>query len=265
MLGKMTSVTVAGAFMVALFGVGAWYVFQNKNANPAAEFATRLNQKDAASLRRLFNKPLAEHTDTEVLQLWVNAVSDAIGAFEIADPAAVIMTETTVEGETRQAITAPLKGAKQDATLELEIAGGGINRFEVLCDDIDPKWFEKLTKTTVYQKEAVAFLQAFLADKPDVAYSMLHADAREALAEETMKQWTADVHAQAGSCKKPPTYVGESFQTFPIPSQDYEERRLRLVYDIECDRGAKTRAALDFKLEGFRFFLVAFDLTGQTL
>lgn len=263
MFGKMTSVTLAGAFMVALFGGGALYVFQNRDANPAAEFVARMNQKDAASLRRLFNKPLGEHTDTVVLQLWVNAVTDALGPFAVADPKSVVVTETEVNGEARQVVSAPLKGAKQDATLELEIAGGGINRFEILCDAIDPQWFEKLDKTNDYQKEAVAFLKAFLADKPDEAYALLHAEAQELLPETSMRQMTAALHDQAGALKGQPSYVGESFATFP--TRDYEERRLRLVYDIECELGAKTRAALDFKLEGFRFFLIAFDLTGKSL
>jgi hypothetical protein len=259
MLGKMTSVTVAGAFMVALFGGGAWYVFQNRDANPAAEFVARINQGDAASLKRLFNVPLGEYTDPAVLQLWVNAVQEAAGTLTIEDPKSVIVTDTVVDGEARQVVSAPLKGAKQDATLELEIAGGGINRFEVLCDAIDPLWYQKLDKTAPYQKEAVAFLQAFLADKPDEAYALLHADAQDKLPENVMREWTAALHTQAGNLKGQPTYVREDF------SRDLEERRLRLVYDIESELGAKTRAAIDFKLEGFRFFLIAFDLTGQAL
>lgn len=249
--------------MVALFGGGAFYVFQNRDANPAEPFVAAINQEDAAALKRMFNAPLAEHTDVAVLQLWVNAVNDALGAISIADPKVVIVTQTTVEGQARQVISAPLMGAKQDATLELEVVGGGVNRFEILCDGIDPQWYEKLHKTDAYQKEAVAFLKAFLDDKADEAYALLHADAREMLPKESIRRMTAALHAQAGPLKGQPTYIRESFATFPTP--EYEERRLRLVYDIECELGPKTRAALDFKLEGFRFFLIAFDLTGQTL
>src|SRR5262245_1750984 len=98
MLGKMTSVTVAGAFMVALFGGGAWYVFQDRDMTPTASFVARINQGDAAGLKRLFNRPLGEHTDTSVLQLWVNAVQKATGELSLVDPKSVVVTNTEVDG-----------------------------------------------------------------------------------------------------------------------------------------------------------------------
>jgi hypothetical protein len=267
MLGKMTSVTTAGIFMAALFGGGAWYVFQNRDANPAANFVAAVNQKDSAAMRRLFNTALAEHTDNAVLQLWINAVDEALGASAITDPKFVQVAQSTVDGETRQVVSAPLKGVKEDASLEIEIANGGINRFEILSDAIAHDWFEKLEKTSVYEKEAEAFLQALLGNKPDVAYALLHSDAREHLSEEEMRQMASMLHTQAGAIKGKPTYKGFKFETISSlvrTNADDGERRLRLVYDVECELGAKTRAALDFKLEGFRFFLIAFDLTGNT-
>jgi hypothetical protein len=265
--GKMTSVSVAGAFMLALFGGGAMYVFQNRDTNPAAAFVAAVNQKDAAAVRRLLNSALAEHTDNAVLQLWVNAVYDAMGDMTIPDAKLVQVVQTTVEGQVRQVVSAPLKGAKQDASLELELAEGGINRFEILSDEIAPNWYEKLEKVAVYQKEAEAFLEALLGDKPDEAYALLHVDARDLLPESEMRQMAALLHQSAGALKGKPSFVGSKFETdgsLVSASAPNGERRLRLVYNIECENGDKTSAALDFKLEGFRFFLIAFDLTGAT-
>jgi hypothetical protein len=267
MFGKSVSVTMAGAFMLALFGGGAYYVFQHRGT-PAADFVAALNQKDAGTVVRLLNSNAAKNTDKEVLQLWVNAVGDALGSVAIADPAKVITKSTTVEGQNREGVTAPLKGDKLDAELELEIAGGGVNRFEVLSDAIDPSWSEKLEKTSVYQAEAEAFLKALLSNQPEAAYSLLHAEAQESLSEEEMQQMSARLHKDAGPLKGKPAFVGQRFATaavFVSTGAEESERRLRLVYDIECETGARTQAALDFKLEGFRFFLVAFDLTGAGL
>jgi hypothetical protein len=268
MFGKMTSVAMAGAFMLAIFGGGAYYVFQNANSNPTAEFVAALNQKDAAAAKRLFNAAQAEHTDNAVLQLWIDAVAEAVGTMEIADLSKVQTAKSTLEGIARQGVTAPLKGAKRNATLELEIAGGGINRFEVLCDEIDPMWFEKLKDTSLYEQEALAFLKALLGNQPEKAYALLHADAQDHLSQDEMKQMSAALNEQAGDLKGKPVFAGSRFDTFVTQvSLDDEyagERRLRLLYDIECESGARTRAAIDFRLEGFRFFLIAFDLTGSS-
>lgn len=253
--------------MLALFGGGAWYVFQNRENSPAVSFVAATNQKDAVALRRLFNAALADHTDIAVLQLWLNAVQDALGTTSIADPKSIEAAQSTVEGSARQVVFTPLKGAKQDASLELEIVDGGINRFEILSDQIAVDWFEKLEKTDLYQKEAESFLIALLGNKPDLAYGLLHADAREVLSIDEMRQMALMLNEQAGAMQGKPVFRGFRFETFPSLvgiNSDEGERRLRLVYDVECERGAKTRAALDFKLEGFRFFLIAFDLTGNT-
>lgn len=267
MLGKTFSVSMAGAFMLALFGGGAYYVFQSRT-EPQADFVAALNQNDARIIVRLLNKNAANYTDPEVLQLWVNAVRDALGAVSIAEPDKVVTRSTLVEGIARQAIRADLKGEKQDGALELEIASRGVNRFEVLCDGIDPDWSEKLQKTDLYQAEAEAFLDALLGNKPDLAYALLHTDVRELLSGEEMRQMAADLNRHAGPLKGKAVFIGQRFESeaiFVSAGAAESERRLRLVYDIECESGARTKAALDFKLEGFRFFLVAFDLTGAGL
>lgn len=268
MFGKMTSVTAAGAFMLAIFGAGAYYVFQNRSTNAAEAFVVALQRNDAEAMRRLFNAPLRERTDAAVLQAWIDAVHEGLGTLEIADPSQVVSQSTTVEGQTRQVFEAPLRGAKGNPLLELELAGGGINRFEILSDAIDPQWFEQIEDTSVYEKEAIAFLTALLNNEPDKAYKLLHIDAKEVLSKEEMRRMAAELHQAAGPLEGTPKLVGSRFQQVSYlvatSGEDPEERRLRLVYDITCKSGANTRAALDFKLEGFRFFLIAFDLTGAT-
>jgi len=218
------------------------------------KFFAAIATGDAGKVMAQFHPALSEEVDEPVLEVWIQAVNENLGAYKGLS-AADFHTSTKYEnGVALTESKGRINFEKGKAQSELKLRDGKLIAFNVTSDSIPKDFFKGPASTDLYRRRGKEFLTLFLENKPDQAFEEMHPNLQKAVPLDKLKDMISKVASKAGALKSI-TYQSEDITPGDIV-------KLGVTYKVECEK-ASTTALVEFQFVGLKGHLVSFDLTKE--
>jgi len=216
------------------------------------EFFSAVDTGDGAKVMAKFHPVLRKEVDEPLITAWAKAINEHCGKFKGLDDDTWTKSAQDANGVT--ATKGKVNFEKATVEAELDFAQGKIVKFFVGTKPFPVDWFKGPASTDLYRRQAEKLIRLMLANKPAMAFAMMHPSLQEDMPLDKLTKVCDGIAKNAGAVKLVQFKADQALQGGIF--------KLKILFDVECEK-AKTVATVVFVFNDMKGHITAFDLTGE--